>query len=242
MIDAICGTAPERLKEAFFSRGIILHETGPCNCLQEPLRGHIDLMALRWNEYLFVTPETIDPVSRVLNGIYGVNSPFEIIETEEHLTGKYPGDVILNVKIAGNTVIGNLKTMSVTVREFFEKKDFRFIDVSQGYTGCSVLKVSDDLLITDDESIFRAVNPYIETVKTEKGSILLPGYDYGFIGGASLALQDEIFLFGDIEKSPLKAIVKGNGYCKEKRFTGLLNGENLLDIGGIIPLDSESPK
>lgn len=235
MIDALCGTAPKRLKEALNGYGVRLHEIGPCNYLQEPLKGHIDLIALKWNEYLFVTPETEGSISKVLNEIYE-EIPYKIIVTEEHLGKNYPEDVLLNIKIVGKTIIGNSKTMSKTVKDFFEKRDFDFINVKQGYTGCSILKVSDSFLITDDESIYRSVKPFKKIEKISKGSILLPGYDYGFIGGASLPLQDEILLFGDIDKSPVKPVVKKADMCKEKRFTSILKEENLIDIGGIIPL------
>ena len=236
MINALCGTAPKRLKDEFLNHGIRLYETGPCNCLQEPLRGHIDLMALKWNEYLFVTPETEGLILTVLKDIYD-EIPLKLIVTKEHLKETYPGDVLLNVKIVGKTVIGNRATMSETVREFFEERNFEFINIKQGYTGCSILKVNDDFIITDDDSIFEGTKKHIKTLKITKGSILLPGYNYGFIGGSTLALHNQIFLFGDYEKSPINGIASENECCKDNLFTSLLKDENLIDIGGIISLE-----
>ncbi|MBQ3008553.1 MAG: hypothetical protein IJD80_03085 [Oscillospiraceae bacterium] len=63
--------------------------------------------------------------------------------------------------------------------------------------------MNENAYITEDEGIYKTLTGYgLDCLKIEKGNVSLKGYNYGFIGGASVKLNNkEILFFGDIEKS-----------------------------------------
>lgn len=157
-----------------------------------------------------------------------------VISTE--LEKKYPNDVLLNCVCVGNHFICNAETVSQEVFDKMKESGYNIIDVKQGYTKCSVVPVSDNALITDDESIAcECRKREIDVLKISKGSVYLQGFDYGFIGGtAGKISENEIILNGDITKHPdykeIDLFLKKYG-IKPISFEGKLE-----DIGSIIPI------
>ena len=71
----------------------------------------------------------------------------------------------------------------------------------------------------------------------EKGFVKLDGYDYGFIGGASMFLENHSTLIftGDITKHPNYNILKD--FCNSINIEiDWINEIQLTDIGGMIHL------
>lgn len=157
-----------------------------------------------------------------------------VISTE--LEKKYPNDVLLNCVCVGNHLICNAETVSQEVFDKMKESGYNIIDVKQGYTKCSVVPVSDNALITDDESIAcECRKREIDVLKISKGSVYLQGFDYGFIGGtAGKISENEIIFNGDITKHPdykeIDLFLKKYG-IKAISFEGKLE-----DIGSIIPI------
>ena len=62
------------------------------------------------------------------------------------------------------------------------------IHVKQGYTRCSLLPVDDQSFITSDTGIAKTLADYdTDVLLIRPGHILLPGFDYGFIGAPAAA-------------------------------------------------------
>ena len=79
-------------------------------------------------------------------------------------------------------------------------KNKKLITVKQGYTKCSILPISEKAIITNDPSIASALLPFgFDVLKLPYGDILLPGYNYGFIGGCGgVSPKGELLLFGEL--------------------------------------------
>ena len=119
----------------------------------------------------------------------------------------------------------------------------RAVQVSsrQGYSRCSVCVVNDNAIITADEGICRSAKAHgIDVLKIRPGYIDLPGFDYGFIGGASFKLSDTKLAFtGGLDKHPdAERIIE---------FASLHNidivyitDKPAFDIGGAIPITEAS--
>lgn len=159
-----------------------------------------------------------------------------IIVINEKLKKEYPGDVLLNCVCIGKNFICNSETVSDEIFDKMKNSGYNIINVKQGYTKCSVVPVSDEAIITDDESICIACRKAgLDVLKISKGSVLLPGFDYGFIGGAAGKISvDEIVFNGDITKHPdyndiMRFLYKYK--VKAVSFKGKLE-----DIGSIIPI------
>jgi len=106
----------------------------------------------------------------------------------------YKTESFLNFIINNNTIIYNPETA------LYINGDYNRIKVRQGYTKCSTIPVNNNAYITDDDNIYNALSLHgADCLKIKKGDIQLNGYNYGFIGGASVKLNErEILFFGDI--------------------------------------------
>lgn len=152
---------------------------------------------------------------------------------------KYPYDTLCNAKIVGKYVICNPKTIDPTILDYINDiGTYEIVPVKQGYTGCSVCKVSECAVITADVGIARALKETeLEVLLIEPGRISLPGYDTGFIGGCSGLIQpDTLVLTGELKFHPNGSAIKAL-CCKEKVNVLEYPGRPLIDIGGILLLD-----
>lgn len=106
---------------------------------------------------------------------------------------RYPHDVTLNVLRIGNHLIGRIGEGHPLLAP-----NLTPIPVKQGYTRCSVCPVGTRAAITADAGIADALEGIgLRVLRIRPGGIALPGYDCGFIGGATVSLGRAIGFFGD---------------------------------------------
>ena len=162
---------------------------------------------------------------------------FDITAIGAELGNEYPSDVLLNCKIIGKNIFLNTKTIAKEILNFAQNNGLTLINVNQGYTGCSICAINESAIITDDISIYRSAQNFLNDVLfISKNSIRLNGYDYGFIGGCCGKLShNKLAVNGRIEshKDCNKIIDFLNKYDIEIIE---LTSEILTDIGGILPL------
>lgn len=203
----------------------------PCNnALPIPVNSHADLQMLHLgNNKVFSFQEHMFEGEAI--------KKFKMIPIKFKEGNKYPEDVRLNCAIIGKKIICNKKTIAPEIMTYAEIAGLTVINVNQGYTKCSVCVVNENAIITDDESIFRAAgNFFDDTLFVSKNSIVLKGYDYGFIGGCCGKIdKDEIAFNGSIEShKDYKKIIDFLDKHSVKAVE--LNNDRLCDIGGILPL------
>ena len=147
----------------------------------------------------------------------------------------YPENILLNCLYHNNKLYGKLSATDSSVREYCRENNIETVNVNQGYTRCSTLVVNDKAVITADKSIEKGMkNNGVEVLLISAGKIVLEGFDYGFIGGASFSDNNTIYFFGDITKHP--------DYNKIKEFNSKHNSiieilcktQPLTDIGGAV--------
>lgn len=122
------------------------------------------------------------------------------IESSKRLSNKYPDNIFLNGLSLGNYFIHNIKyTDPLLLSELTNKV---FINVKQGYTKCSILPVRDNAVITSDIGINNVLKNYnFDVLLVPPGDIILPGLDYGFIGGVGgMISESTMAFFGNISK------------------------------------------
>ena len=117
----------------------------------------------------------------------------------DSLSEKYPNDILLNALILDSIFIHNLKYTDKTLLEL--QKGKKLLNVKQGYTKCSVLPISNSAFITSDIGIYNTLSALKKDVLLlPAGDILLPGLDYGFIGGIGGLIDEGILgIFGELE-------------------------------------------
>ncbi|MBV7272788.1 hypothetical protein JMF89_10705 [Clostridiaceae bacterium UIB06] len=166
----------------------------PSKLLYDAICGHPDvLLHIIDNENLMVHKDMNVKFVKLLKKL-GFNVSF----SENNLNSLYPYDIILNAVNLSNLFIHNIKyTDSELLKKVSNKK---LINVKQGYTKCSTAIVSEKAIMTSDKNIAKTLfKENIDVLLLPPGDILLPGLDYGFIGGCCGLLDYKLLAFyGDL--------------------------------------------
>ena len=84
-------------------------------------------------------------------------------------------------------------------KDMVKKQGREGIKCKQGYTRCSVCVVDNNSIITADSVIAEKCRKVgIDVLEIVPGYIELAGFEYGFIGGASIRLSDKFIAFTGI--------------------------------------------
>ncbi len=192
---------------------------------------HSDLSFMCGYNEIFVCKEAAEYVPLLKN--YNEN----IIMIDDDILPDYPDEAKLNCFVLGNNLICNVDTVSQTVLKYYMDRNYRILNVKQGYTKCSAVPVSVKALITDDVSIAEVCKPNdIDVLLISKGDVLLEGYNYGFIGGCCGKISDNLIAFnGDIMlHSDATDIIKFLNKYSVRHIC--LTSQHLQDVGSILPV------
>ena len=196
-----------------------------CNCLQKPVSAHPDMS-------VFVIDDKIFTVKELVHLFYGGEVVFCEREEKLHL---YPDDVMLNCAVVGNKALCREDFLHPKIKKYLIDNNYDILNVKQGYAKCSICVVNDNAIITEDDSIEKtAKEACIDVLKLQKGHVKLYGYDYGFIGGASGLLNENLLCFnGCIENHPQYLLIKE--FCRKYDVDLIsLNDDVLYDVGSIM--------
>lgn len=204
--------------------------------LQSPVSAHPDMLIYSIYNHVIYAPGTSYTTLRAIRSL-----GFNLIKGATTLTCNYPGDIAYNIARIGNKIFHNLKHTDNVLRDILEKYGFTFVHVNQGYTKCNVCILNDYAVITEDKGIASVLEREgIDTLLLPPGNVRLPGYSYGFIGGASGALNDDILVFtGRIWDKAVSKRIEGFAE-KHNKIIKYLSDNEIIDIGSIISLNQES--
>lgn len=193
---------------------------------------HADMSVCHLSDNKFITAK--NNISLIKN-LKNINA--DIILSEHEILGKYPNIAALNVCIFGQNLICNTKSADRNIIEFCQRNKYRILHTNQGYTKCSCAVISENAIITSDNSIYQlCIDNKIDALKISVGDIELSGYDYGFIGGTCGLIDKDILVFsGDVKKhkdyNNIKDFARNYGVNLLS-----LSRKPLYDIGGIFPI------
>ncbi len=164
------------------------------------------------------------------------NIDVTLLKSSCDISPKYPFNIYYNHIIIGNILIGKTDYVDTTVYNYCQDNNYKIINTNQGYTKCSTAIVSENAIITSDNSIYNNCKAYIDVLKIEPGFISLYGYDYGFIGGCCGKLGSDILAFtGKISEHKNYNDIKTFLHNYKVDILELTN-KPLVDIGSIIPI------
>lgn len=224
----IVNTENKIIKEKLEQYGYICISTEKSDNVSGPISCHADVLYLKTKDnQMYIS----DCQHNNIRFISELSTEVKSIK----LAPGYKTESKLNMLVTDKVVIANPDTM-LDESEITDSKEF--IKVKQGYTKCSTIVIEDDNFITEDEGIYKAVILAGKNgLLIAKGFVELCGYDYGFIGGASVYMPEEktLLFFGDITAHPdYERIVN---FCKK---TGVvvkgIDNMPLKDIGGVVKL------
>ncbi len=200
----------------------------PCKGLAYPVRSHPDMLFSALKDGSLLT----DKAYREDNAEFfsRLEKLTEIRVSERALSPEYPNDILFDAAHNGDTLFGRLEyTAPELLADYPIKKN-----VKQGYARCSTLMLLNGALSADGGLCDAFASCGLDAMRISDGNITLPGYGYGFIGGASAVLEREktVVFFGDVTAHPDGK--KITAFCEEHGYKVLYpKGEPLCDHGSV---------
>ena len=222
---------PAGMKNKIESFGIEIVETVAHPNLYEAVKGHPDLMGCPLKNITIIVPYLYSKKYK----------DFERFSTQIGATlieKKYPNHIKYNVATFGRHALGYFKYVDKAIISVLESLKISLINTIQGYSKCSTLILDSNNLVTSDISIFKAINEIygMNIAMINSGDIILEGFEYGFIGGASSLIDNKKVAFmGSLEHyNNGKAII--NVLDSLEIDAVFLANSKLQDYGSMVPL------
>lgn len=182
---------------------------------------------------LDLAPYQIDDYLEYLNEVL---SPIKVFSGSKNIGSKYPGSCIFNCVQLGEYFFHNVAYTDPAIMDIVNNRDYKIINVMQGYTNCNLVAVNESSLITSDSGIAKAISnssSEIDVLLISEGNVILKGFPHGFLGGACGRIDDFIIFNGNLSAHPdfesIKTFVESKN-LKLKYFEDY----PLTDIGSII--------
>ncbi|MGK0469139.1 DUF6873 family GME fold protein [Clostridium sp.] len=161
----------------------------PSNLLDEAVCGHPDML-MYIDENSIIVHKDMD--TDFIQTLAALN--YKIYKTTASLQSKYPQNVLVNLFCLGNLFVHSINFTDTKLLSLLKSK--KFINVKQGYTKCSTCVVTNQAVITSDTSIAKSLfSEKIDVLLIPPGDIILPGMNYGFIGGATGLVENDVLAF-----------------------------------------------
>ena len=194
-----------------------------------PLKYHADMQITGVGSgKMICAPECYDYYCNILK-----NKDIKILAGDTILTSNYPGDIAYNIIVDEKFAIHNFRhTDSVILQNLGERKK---INVSQGYTACTLCVVGENAFITSDRGIYSVLlGNGADVLLTNDNCIRLEGFDHGFFGGASVMLSPGVMAVnGCLESHPDYIAI--SSFCKAHGVDIIsLSSDIITDIGSFI--------
>lgn len=233
MLALIDCRAPSSVISELETRGFTVISMPPASYLQTGVASHTDMLLFIGFGQLFCHA-TYYSSNKALIDMIASEASLSLCISSEPPGKNYPYDVLFNACLIGKKLICNKKTVSKLLLDAARADRCEIIHVSQGYTKCTVCTVSDSAIITSDRAISNTCREFgIDVLTVTDGQILLPPYEFGFIGGASGVCGKTVYFCGDIDSHPDADAIKH--FChKHERSVVALSRDSLLDVGTII--------
>ncbi len=195
----------------------------PSPFLPDPVASHPDMLLCRLGDKLLVCEYYKKANPDIFVGE-------KLILSDEIHGDVYPDDILFNCFEFRGKMYCKQDHISKHVTEYCCGNGIEIVDLKQGYAKCSCI-VTPEVCITADANILK--NTGDSCVPILKGSVELPGYDTGFIGGASFYDNGNMYFFGSLnahaDGEKIKRTLEQNGIG----VIELSNG-TLTDLGGAI--------
>lgn len=205
----------------------------PCPRLGDAIASHPDMLIASVGGEMVTSADYCEVAGCAISEIY------DNLHVKFHFTsdihGKdYPADVLFNSLTLGDKLYGRLDSLSPYLLKLARDKGLTPVNVRQGYPACTVLKLSENAVITADEGAARVLRADgVRVYVIERGGVSLPPYEYGFIGGAAGRFGSTVYFIGNPATHPSWNEIKSALDKEGLSFVALGDGP-LLDLGGII--------
>lgn len=225
----------EILKIPLKSRGISPVFVPDNPFVDKRLSGHADLSFFHaGGERVFLAPYLQGSSFAEKLSALGAEVSFPAIKQGK----KYPKDAQMNACVIGNRFLYSPQnTCSEIVDYLTNKRKALLVPVRQSYVKCSICVLDANSFITADGGIAKAAQKVgLDVLLISQGYIDLPGFDYGFIGGASFRISERCIAFTGVlnrhpDKDRIMAFLHAHGFDAV-----FLTDRTIFDIGSAFPI------
>ena len=164
----------------------------PHTALPSPINSHPDTLFANVGGTLFTYPDYTEGIKL----LKAENIPFVTVSCRAG--DVYPADAQLNCFEIGNVTFGRRSSLAKEITAAAKE----ICDVKQGYAHCSTAVFGGGIISADDGICRAAGEKNINLLKISSGSVILEGYNCGFIGGACGQIGNTAVFFGDTASHP----------------------------------------
>ena len=220
--------APVEILESLNDLGFNVIKIPILPSLAQPIQGHPDLQVFIHDKTIFCQKYIDRNILSLFKKIFNNVKLCQTVPKDP-----YPNDVAYNIVNLTKKVICNTKYIEPAIKQYLLEKNIEMIHVNQGYAKCSTLVLNQDSIITADNSIhIAASNNGVDSLLITPGFIQLPGYEYGFPGGASGQFDNTVYFTGTLSHHPDKKKIESFIFSKNKHIQYLSNG-TIIDLGSL---------
>lgn len=220
-------------KNTLKSLGYKLIELKQNNNVYEEISSHVDIFACKIMNKIVLEPSVYATLNFKIDNIE---------KGESVVASDYPKDIKYNVCVFGKFAVHNFKYTDKKVLDELNQNNYELIDVTQGYTNCSIAVIDDNSVITADKGIFNKLNHKnidVLFLENDLDIKLLKNDKYsnkkGFIGGAISKVGNNIIVFGELNIIDKNAKIKK--FIKSKGLNIIdFKGYDIIDYGGIVEI------
>ena len=233
-IAIVDGRISEKCERGLMIRGFEVIKTAKNNNIGEAVSYHPDMVMFYHGGTVITSVYYAEYAESLFSDIRYLSNDAKICFVDERQSEKYPRDAIFNALIIGNKAFCKTDTVSESVLEYVKSNGLDVVHVNQGYPACKVLPISERSAITADKGMYEVLSENgINVTLIDNGDIMLPPYEYGFIGGAAGIYGNTVYFLGDVTKH--RSYEKIRSACEScgKKIVSL-SSEELIDLGRII--------
>ncbi len=217
-------------------RGARVIKLPPSKKLPAPMASHPDMLLFLHNNRIITSAEYCERYSYIFSDIRELSASAEFTFTDDTFGSEYPHDAIFNALTVGNRIFLKKDTASKSLISYANSRGLDIIPTKQGYPACTTLAFGSSA-VTADVGMARLLSDAgINVTVIENGDILLPPYEYGFIGGAAGVYKNEVYFLGDIslhrDAERICDAIRAEGFSPIS-----LSDEALVDLGRILFID-----
>ena len=202
-----------------------------CEAISGSVSTHADTVLLFLRDRLFLPKAYYENNREIIDRILHVGSLTPVF-TESIPRSPYPYDVPLcAINLNDGALIACRRHLAPEVVSYCEENAIPIYNTRQGYAKCTAAYMGG-LISADRSTLSAAKSNGIPQLEISQGHVLLDGYDYGFIGGASGFDGKSLYFCGDLSLHPDgERIMK---FCTELGISCVsLSSLPLYDIGSI---------
>ena len=216
----------EKLKEL----GYDLVEIKKNPNVYEEISSHVDIFVCKVEEKIIVEPTVYEYLSKEIN----------VEKGETYIYSEYPKDIAYNLCTIGKKAIHKLDSTDSKIRKELIKNGYELINTKQGYTNCSIAVIDENSAIVTDKGVYNLLKShkidalfldYQPDIKLLKENCY--SNKQGFIGGAISRIDENIIIFGDLNKIDIDNKIRN---FILKRNLKIIEFKNLdvIDYGGVV--------